>query len=487
MIYDTVSNDSPRELPKSRLPTLYKYIQEYENAFTETLKEVVAIQSISQQSDCFSNIVKMLNLCEKKLKDLGAIVEIVENNDIVNRKKLPPVLFGNLFTDADLKTVCVYGYVDTLPAKKSDGWETEPFNLIEKNGRLYGRGASDNKGPLLCWLHALEIYKTTKNDIPVNIKFVIEGSAKLRSHGLDNILVTKREFFEDVDFMCLTVDKTSQEVPCLKYGFRGVSHFSLEVICAERSIHSGIYGGAFNQPLIDAVNILSSLVDKNGKIAVSEILRDVQDISHREESIIRDIPFDVAKIKQKLGTTHLRHKEKPIRVIMHKTKLPSVSFHGFKMEFESVNKRSHAVVPNKVVGKFSVRLVTNQTAIETFGHLDNYIRKIWQQCKSTNQYKFQMDFGINPWQEDPCDSHYCAAAKAIELVYGVKPMYLCEGSTMPCIAMFKSISPNSNLIVLPIGEYDSVPDSCKESISKISYLNGIKLVMAYLCYINEIK
>lgn len=138
---------------------------------------------------------------------------------------------------------------------------------------MYGCGVSENKGPLSCWLNALRIYKIAEIEIPLNIKFVIEGTAQSHSSSLDRAVQMKADFFTGVEYVCLTIDKRLNNSPCLKYGFRGTCHFSLDINCGEKNVDSGSYGGAFQQPLLDAVNVVESLLDKDGKITIPEVLK----------------------------------------------------------------------------------------------------------------------------------------------------------------------------------------------------------------------
>lgn len=154
---------------------------------------------------------------------------------------------------------------------KNSKQKSNPFQFIEKNERLFGCGVSENKGPLTCWLNALKIYKKAKIRIPVNIKFVIEGTAESHSLGLERAIQLKQDFFKDISYICLTIDKKVNNIPCLKYGYRGICHFSLEINCGEKQVHTGSYGGAFQQPLLNAVNVVGSLFDKNGKLSVTEV------------------------------------------------------------------------------------------------------------------------------------------------------------------------------------------------------------------------
>lgn len=151
-----------------------RYIDEHKQEYIDNLKEAVAIKSVSAWADNRDEVIKMMKWAEVKLKNLGATTELanVGTQTLPDSRviPLPPVLLGSLGSDPKKKTVVLYGHLDVQPALMTDGWDTEPFTLTEKNGKLYGRGSTDDKGPVLCWIHALEAYKANGIDIPVNIK-----------------------------------------------------------------------------------------------------------------------------------------------------------------------------------------------------------------------------------------------------------------------------------------------------------------------------
>lgn len=142
--------------------------------------------------------------------------------------------------------MCVYCHLDVQPALLSDGWDSEPFVLIEKDGKLYGRGAADDKGPLVCWIHAIEGYQTLGIPLPVNVKFVFEGMEEVGSQGLaKQLLARKQSFFKGIDYVCITDSSwLTKSRPCITYGIRGICYFGIEVQCAKKDIHSGVHGGA---------------------------------------------------------------------------------------------------------------------------------------------------------------------------------------------------------------------------------------------------
>ncbi|KAG8239106.1 hypothetical protein J437_LFUL018803 [Ladona fulva] len=185
-LLELLRNNSPKMDIPQELKTLFSYIDSKKDHFIDNLREAVAIPSVSAWPENRGDIVKMINWTAKKLEELGTEVEICDVNELVriisnitdmkhqakneSDVKIPPVLLGILGKDKNKKTVCVYGHLDVQPARKEDGWNTEPFVLTEKDGRLYGRGATDDKGPVLGWIHALQAYKNTKQEFPVNLK-----------------------------------------------------------------------------------------------------------------------------------------------------------------------------------------------------------------------------------------------------------------------------------------------------------------------------
>lgn len=173
----------------------------------------------------------------------------------------------------------VYGHLDVQPALKEDGWNTDPFVLTESNGKLYGRGSTDDKGPVLCWLHALEAMKALNIPQPVNVKFVFEGMEESGSEGLDELLMKrKHDFLADVDYVCISDNYwLGKKRPCLTYGLRGIAYYTVEVECAQKDLHSGIYGGAVHEAMPDLCWLLNTLVDKNTNILIPGIDRDVSD------------------------------------------------------------------------------------------------------------------------------------------------------------------------------------------------------------------
>lgn len=161
-------------MEQQKMEQLFSYLADNEEKFIGRLREAVAIRSVSQQRAFRGETVEMVQHFRRLLEGLGISCQMKELGEETfadgEVAPLPPVLLGHLGSDPQKKTVCIYGHIDVQPALKEDGWNTEPFVLTEVDGKLYGRGATDDKGPVLAWLSAIEAYQQTGTDVPVNVK-----------------------------------------------------------------------------------------------------------------------------------------------------------------------------------------------------------------------------------------------------------------------------------------------------------------------------
>ncbi|XP_067001186.1 cytosolic non-specific dipeptidase [Anabrus simplex] len=465
------------------LRDLFSHIDANRNTYIQNLKEIVAIPSVSAWPEKRQDIVETVSWVSTKLKELGAEVELCN----VGKQKLPdgatldlpPVLLGVLGKDPKKKTVCVYGHLDVQPALKQDGWDTEPFELTEKGDKLYGRGASDDKGPVLCWIHALEGYKAIKAEIPVNIKFVFEGMEESGSEGLDDLLHARKDsFFKDVDYVCISDNYwLGTTKPCITYGLRGICYFFIEIECAAKDLHSGVFGGTVYEGMPDLIYLLNTLVDKDGKILVSGIYDDVPPVTNEEKANYKDIEFDVAEYQKDLGASQLRHNGDKIELLMHRWRHPSLSIHGIEGAFSEPGAKT--VIPRKVTGKFSVRIVPNQTPEKVEKCVVEHIKKQWEVRDSPNKMNVFMGHGGNSWTEDPSHPHYMAARKATKHVYKVDPDLTREGGSIPVTLTLQEVT-KKNVLLLPVGAGDDGAHSQNEKLDIRNYIEGTKLLGAYL-------
>ncbi|XP_046677612.1 cytosolic non-specific dipeptidase isoform X1 [Homalodisca vitripennis] len=475
-------------LPKP-LHDLFGYIEKNKRKFIENLKEAVSIPSVSGVVEHRPDVVTMVKWAENQLRGLGATVQLcdVGVQTMMDGQKipLPPVLLGELGKDPAKPTLCLYGHLDVQPAAKEDGWNTDPFRLVEKDGRLYGRGSSDDKGPVLGWLHAIEAYQATNQDIPVNIKFVFEGMEESGSLGLEDLLMEKKDtFLKGVDYLCISDNYwLGTEKPCITYGLRGMSFFAVEVECAKKDLHSGLYGGTLTEAMSDLIYILNTLVDVNGKILITGIYKDVAPVTDAEKETYKHIDFESKDFQEEIGCNQLLHNAEKAAILMSRWRHPSLSIHGIEGAYSEPGAKS--VIPKKVIGKFSLRLVPNQDLKKVEACVIDYLNKKWEERKSANNFKVTHMHGGNPWMSDPNHPHYEAAKKAIKHAYNVEPDLTREGGSIPITLTLQDITGKS-VLLLPMGACDDGAHSQNEKIDIRNYIEGTKMMAAYLFEVGKL-
>jgi len=469
-------------LPK-QLQDLFSYIDTNKTKFIGNLKGAVSIPSVSGEVEHRADVVTMVKWTESQLKSLGATVELCDIGEQVlpncEKVALPPVLLGCLGNDPAKPTVCLYGHLDVQPAAKEDGWATDPFKLVEKDGKLYGRGATDDKGPVLGWLHAIQAYQGTKQDIPVNIKFVFEGMEESGSEGLDDLLEERKDsFLKGVDYVCISDNYwLGKDKPCITYGLRGICAYAVEVECAVKDLHSGIYGGSLTEAMSDVIYLLDTLVDVNGKILVTGIYQDVTPVTEAEKEIYKNIDFKPSEFQSEIGCNRLLHNGEKAAILMSRWRQPSLSIHGIEGAYSEPGFKT--VIPKKVIGKFSIRLVPNQEPNKVDKYVIDYLNKKWAERKSANNFKVVPVSGGKPWLSDPTHPHFEAARKAVKHAYNMEPDLTREGGSIPVTLTLQDVTGKSTLL-LPMGSCDDGAHSQNEKIDIRNYIEGTKVMAAYL-------
>ncbi|XP_074942259.1 beta-Ala-His dipeptidase [Phalacrocorax aristotelis] len=467
---------------------IFRYIDVHQSDFIEDLKEWVAVESDSVQPVLRKEVIRMTTLAADKLSALGATVNLVnlgthqlpDGQDL----PLPPVILGELGKDPQNPTVCFYGHVDVQPAKKEDGWKTDPYTLTEINGNLYGRGATDNKGPVLAWINAVETFRALKLAMPVNFKFVIEGMEEAGSLGLERLLEEEKQgFFSDVDYIVISDNLwLSNKKPALTYGSRGNACFFVEVECGSKDLHSGTFGGIIHEPLMDLIALLDSLVDATGRIQIPGIYDSVAALTEEEKKLYESIEFAVEEHKNNSGVKKFLYGTKE-DILLHLWRYPSLSIHGIEGAFHEPGIKT--VIPAKVIGKFSIRQVPHMDLSVVKQQVMEHLEAVFSKRNSPNKLKVSMPMGAKPWLADVNDPLYKAARKAIKTVFGEDPDFIRDGSTIPVARMFQTITQKS-VMMFPIGAADDGEHSQNEKISRHNYIDGTKVFAAFFLEISKL-
>ncbi|KAJ3174925.1 hypothetical protein HDU87_006591 [Geranomyces variabilis] len=479
---------SPLITPKldpnmSAFDKIFEYVDANEKYYIDRLAEVVAIPSVSAEAARRPDVVRMGEWLVKELKALGATVNVhhpgkqtIEGQQL----DLPPIVLGTYGTDPAKKTICVYGHYDVQPAAREDGWDTDPWTLVEDaKGRLIGRGSTDDKGPVISWLWVIAAHQKLGLDMPVNLKMCFEGMEESGSEGLDEFIIAeaKGDFFKDVDAVCISDSYwLGTKKPCLTYGLRGVSYFMVEVSGPGKDLHSGVFGGIVHEPMSDLFAVFSKLVSADGKILIPGIYDDVAPVTDAEDKMYGTLDFSLNDIHEAVDSKVTIHKTEK-EALMARWRYPSLSIHGIEGAFSSPGSKT--VIPAKVIGKFSIRSVPNMEPAKISELVKTFVNAEFKKIGSKNTLSIDCGHAGKAWVADTNHYNYVAAEKAVERVFKVKPDFIREGGSIPVTLTFQDAL-QTNVLLLPMGRSDDGAHSTGEKIDKENYIGGIKLLAAYL-------
>ncbi|CAL1717401.1 unnamed protein product [Somion occarium] len=477
----------------ANLKDVHGYVDSHADDFIQRLSEAVAIPSVSTDPSRRGDVHRMALWLENQLKRYGVQTRAVPlGQQEVEGKILeyPPAILGRIGDDSKKKTILIYGHFDVQPAEKSDGWDTEPFELHvdRESGKMFGRGSTDDKGPVLGWLNVLEAHHALRIELPVNLRFCFEGLEEDGSQGLDDLIVTETSkgpqgWFHGVDCVCISDNYwLNTRTPCLTYGLRGIAYYQIIVSGPGSDLHSGM-GGAVYEPMTTLISLMGKLVSVEGRILIPGVY---DGISVADSSELY-VPF----ISPSQTEAYLSHSGGPISlsddkatVLMGRTREPSLSLHGIEGAYSGAGGKT--VIPATVSGKFSLRLVPPQTPDDITKKVVSFIEDEFAKLKTKLKMKVEFVGGGKPWVADTNHWSYEAAKRATETVWGKTPNYTREGGSIPVTLTFAD-NLGVNVLLLPMGRADDGAHSTNEKLDISNFLNGTKLLGTYLYEVANIN
>ncbi|WRT66362.1 uncharacterized protein IL334_003317 [Kwoniella shivajii] len=465
-------------------PQFLKYVDDHQEDYIKRLAKAVSIASVSGNLAYVKDVEEMGTYLVEQLTALGATVEkrAIGTHKLEGKEvDLPPVVIGQVGNDPKKKTLLVYGHYDVQPALKEDGWLYPPFELTpdpKGSGKLYGRGSTDDKGPVLGWLNVLEAHKNLGIELPVNLKMCFEGMEENGSVNLDKFIESEKDkFFSGVDCMCISDNYwLDTKTPCLTYGLRGINYYEIKINGPDRDLHSGVFGGTVHEPMTDLISLMSKLVTPAGEILIPGIKEMIAPLTDDEKAKFEAIHFQMEDIHNAVGGDVTLSND-TVKTLMGRMRNPSLSLHGIEGAFSAPGSKT--VIPCGVKGKFSIRLVPNLTVAGVTEHVVKFIKEEFAKLGSKNTLDVYLTHGGEPWLADPNHYSYRAAHKATEAVYGQTPDYTREGGSIPVTLDFADIL-GLNVLLLPVGRGDDGAHSTNEKIDTSNYINGTKLLGSYM-------
>ncbi|KAI0057285.1 CNDP dipeptidase [Artomyces pyxidatus] len=463
------------------------YVDTHKDQFIQRLAEAVEIPSISGDPDRRDDVVRMAKYLDSQLQAYGVETKPVDLGPHImdgHHLQLPPAILGRIGNDPSKKTVLIYGHFDVQPAELSDGWSYPPFKLThdEKTGRLYGRGSSDDKGPVLGWVNVLEAHHALQTPLPVNLRFCFEGMEESGSDGLDKLILEevkkgKESWFDGVDCVCISDNYwLNTRTPALTYGLRGITYYKLVIAGPAKDLHSGVFGRMVHEPMTDLIALMSKLVDPQGNILVPGVDAMVPPADAEETALYTNLDYSIDDVEVSAGAKIALSDDKA-SVLMGRMRSPSLSLHGIEGAFYGAGAKT--VIPAKVAGKFSIRLVPPQTPENVDPLVIKYLEEEFKKLGSKNTFSVESLHGGKPWVENHKHWSYEAARRATEAIYKQTPDYTREGGSIPVTLTFAEAL-GVNVLLLPMGRGDDGAHSTNEKLDISNYIEGTKLLGTYL-------
>ena len=443
------------------LTTVSNYLDQHADRFLEELKEFLRIPTVSADPECKPHLVRGAEFVHKQLADLGMKAEIVPTAG-------HPIVYAEWLGAPGAPTVMVYGHYDVQPPDPLDLWTTPPFEPTVRNGCLYARGATDDKGQVFTHIKSAEAWLKTVGKLPVNLKYVIEGEEEVGSRNLEDFLAARKD---SLNCDVAVVSDTSQYAPnqpAITYGLRGILAVEVTVTGPKKDLHSGVFGGAVMNPATGLARMIASLHDDHGRVRIPGFYDAVQPLSDAERQQFLDLNFDEAAFKAELGITEV-FGEAGFSTLERRWTRPTCEVNGLVSGYTGVGPKT--IVPSKATVKITCRLVPSQDPHQLTEALHQYLKA---QCPSSLSFEFTSYHGCPAFVFDPTSPYIEAAAEAIREAWGVQQVRLIrEGGSIPVVQTFKDVL-GVDTLLLGWGQNTDNLHSPNEHFSVADFHRGTK-------------
>lgn len=428
-------------------------IEEYK----KLLWELVALKSISADSSCRDDIGRTASWLADTFRAHNFSVETI--NGYGN-----PLVLASYIADPSLETCLLYGHYDVQPAKKEEGWLTDPFVLTERNGRLYGRGAIDNKGQHL--IHMLSLFDLiAKKQLGFNIKFMLEGNEEVGSPYMQKFIREKKDL-RSCDVVLISDGELTAGLPTIEMSFRGVINATLTIKTADNDLHSGLYGGAAPNAISEAAKFIAGLHDKNNTVTIAGFYQDVESVTPGNN------PFDMEKFKHNT-TTKLLLTEPGYDFYTQTGQRPSLEITGIQSGYTGEGYRNS--ISGKAIVKLNIRLVPSQDPEKIIDAVRIYVKKV---MPSYVDFSLSFDDIAKGIKLSIDNAYIRQAATILEKVYGTKPLQRYVGGSLPIVTDFENTLHVPQLLI-PLANEDGMMHGLNENFDITFIEKALKFSMEF--------
>lgn len=442
-----------------------EFVQQHKERFLEELFDLLRIPSVSAQSEHKGDMVRTAEWLREALLKAGADraeVMPTEGN---------PVVYAEKIVDPAKPTVVVYGHYDVMPEDPKGEWLTEPFEPVVKDGRIWCRGADDDKGQLYMHAKAFEAM-VAAGELPCNVKFMLEGEEEIGSPSLYGWCEQNKELVKGDIILVSDTSMVSWQQPSITCGLRGLCYMQVEVTGPDHDLHSGLFGGAVANPANVLCDLINKLVDENGRITIPGFYDDVRELTAEERENFNKAPYDKQAYMKGIGVEELAG-EGGYTTIERTGVRPSLDVNGIWGGYTLEGTKT--IIPSKASAKISMRLVPNQNWEKIAVLFEDYFRSI---APATVKVDVQSLHGGQPYVSPTDMVAYRAAEKAVEESFGVRPLPFFSGGSIPIVSGFESIL-GMKSILIGFGLSKDAIHSPNESFGLEQFYTGIETIIRF--------
>ena len=442
------------------------YLNANRDRYLTELKDFLAIPSVSSQAEHGNDMRKCAEWIVRHLQSIGM------QNTRVMETQGHPVVYGDWLGAPGMPTVLLYGHYDVQPDDPVDLWTSPPFEATIRDGNLYARGSTDDKGQLFAHLKAFEAHLKLTGNLPVNVKVIFEGEEEIGSEHLDKFVSDNRELLKADLVLISDSDMFARDVPSVCYSLRGLAYMEVEVTGPNSDLHSGSFGGSVHNPIQALSEMIASLHDKNGKVKIPGFYNDVRSLTKAERTAFKKLPWNDKKYAKSLGVKEL-YGERGFTSLERLWARPTLECNGIWGGYTGEGAKT--VLPSKAFAKISMRIVPDQTSEKTAKLFEKHFKKI---APGTVSVKVRALHGGEP-AITPIDSPGVqAAVAALEKGFGKKPLYQREGGSIPIVVQFKKLL-GIDTVLLGFGLPDGNAHAPNEFIVLDNFFGGIRTCLHF--------
>ena len=392
----------------------------------DELFEFLRIPSVSADSAFQPDMQRCANFVLKSMNAAGLTAEIIPT-------KGHPIVYGERIEDASLPTVLVYGHYDVQPPDPLELWTTPPFEPQIRDGKIYARGATDDKGQVFTHLKSIQAWVDKTGRMPVNVKFLIEGEEEVGSDNLDVFLADNRERLKADVAVISDTSQYGDGIPAITYGLRGIVAAEVRLTGPSKDLHSGVFGGSVANPVNAVARLCGSLVDESGRVQIPGFYDDVIELSEQEKQEFSRLPFSEDSFLADTGSSAV-FGEAEFSTLERRWARPTCDVNGIIGGYTGEGPKT--IVPSKAAAKLTCRLVPGQSPQKILTALESFLQA---QCPPGLTFEFLTFHGCEAFVFDPNSAWINAASAALLTAFGSRPVFIREGGSIPVVSSFQQI------------------------------------------------